>query len=237
MNKSTEIDKLAQALNNAQKIITGAAKSKTNPHFKSHYADLENVWEAVRGPLTENGLSLVQSISEGKIVNLLMHTSGQWIETSTELKCKDPNDPQKIMASFTYFRRGTLAGISGCPQVDDDGNSAAIKQEENNEQPQQQNQFWKPKSQAVAHAAQGAEEYIFNFGKYKGQSLTQVGKIDTENYLNFLYDKAKKEGKQINKSVKDLNDAFNNKWSHQSSQKSQQDNEPPMTAYDEEIPF
>lgn len=124
MIKSEKLDLLFTALCKAQSEIEGAAKSKVNPHFKSNYADLESVWDSVREIITRNGLSVYQTIDEGKAVTILGHTSGQYIESATPLVAKDMNDAQKLMASFTYFRRGQLSGNTGTPQIDDDGNTA-----------------------------------------------------------------------------------------------------------------
>ena len=53
----------AAALAKAQSQIHGAIKDSTNPFFNSRYADLASVWEACRGPLTANGLAIVQTPS------------------------------------------------------------------------------------------------------------------------------------------------------------------------------
>ena len=47
--KSDSNAKLFEALSKAQMEITGAAKTKKNPHFKSDYADLNSTWEAFCG--------------------------------------------------------------------------------------------------------------------------------------------------------------------------------------------
>jgi hypothetical protein len=49
MNKSENITTLAVALVKAQADIKAALKDSTNPHFKSKYADLGSVVDAVKG--------------------------------------------------------------------------------------------------------------------------------------------------------------------------------------------
>ena len=84
MNHSDSINELATALAKAQGIITTAAKDKTNPFLKSTYADLASVMAAARGPLSANGLAVIQAAEtyeEGSVsvTTMLTHSSGQWI--------------------------------------------------------------------------------------------------------------------------------------------------------------
>lgn len=128
MNKSEKIDLLAAALCKAQSEFKGAKKDSSNPFFKSKYADLESVWEAIREPLFKNGLAIVQGATFGPngepaLYTMLIHTSGQWIEGTQALNSK-ANDPQAIGSATTYARRYGLAAILGIVQTDDDAESA-----------------------------------------------------------------------------------------------------------------
>lgn len=125
---SNEISKLAHALSLAQGTITSANKNKTNPHFKSKYADLDECWNVVREPLSLNGLSITQwPTAQGKTVSVetvLLHTSGQWIKSSLTLEARDAT-AQSIGGAITYGRRyGFSAAIGITADEDDDGNSA-----------------------------------------------------------------------------------------------------------------
>lgn len=127
---SGQINEIAKALAGAQSEITGAKKSSVNPHFKAKYADLEDSWEAIRDVLPKHGLSVFQGGStmteDSKPVfcTLLMHTSGQWIEGTLPLACKDPSDPQKVGSAITYMRRYGLKAAVGLTDTDDDGHDA-----------------------------------------------------------------------------------------------------------------
>jgi hypothetical protein len=132
MNQSETIGKLAEALAKAQGQMKPATKNSDNPYFKTKYADLASVWEAVRCPLSSNGLSVVQTTEQpadrpGIVVKTtLLHSSGEWI--SGELALKPVKDePQAIGAAITYGRRFGLAAITGmCSEdEDDDGNTAS----------------------------------------------------------------------------------------------------------------
>ena len=128
MNKSEAINELAAALAKAQAKIEGAIKDRTNPAFRSQYADLGAVWDAIRGPLTENGLSIAQfprAVQNGvEVETLLMHASGQFVSDVFWVPCAKA-DAHGYMAAATYARRGALSAIAGVAPVDDDGNEAS----------------------------------------------------------------------------------------------------------------
>jgi len=140
MKTSQDIKEIAVALNKMQWQIKNPVKNSSNPFFKSKYADLSEVWEAIREPLTSNGLSIIQapeSINgEVKLVTLLLHTSGQYIETELTLKPVKA-DPQGMGSAITYGRRYALQSIIGLAPEDDDGNSASGH---NNKPAQEDNQ-------------------------------------------------------------------------------------------------
>ena len=64
--QSVEIAELSAALCKAQGAMTGAVKDSTNPFFKSKYADLSAVWDDVREPFADNGISVVQMPLRGR---------------------------------------------------------------------------------------------------------------------------------------------------------------------------
>jgi hypothetical protein len=127
MQKSETIGALAAALAKAQSKMTFAAKDSLNPHFKNRYADLAAVLDAVRGPLTANGLAVVQLVAEAErgaaLETVLMHESGEWIASFYSLPV-NKEDAQGYGSSLTYARRYALAAICGIAQDDDDGEGA-----------------------------------------------------------------------------------------------------------------
>ena len=124
------LDKLAPALAKAQGAIEGAKKDSLNPHFKNQYADLASVWAACRKPLTDNGLSVIQSLGneEGRVScdTMLLHVSGQWIRSGFSMMPQQ-NTPQAFGSCATYLRRYSLQSIVGVAPDDDDGNQASNK--------------------------------------------------------------------------------------------------------------
>lgn len=127
-NRSAEIHELAAALVKAQAAMKGAKKDAQNPHFKNNYADLESVWDAIREPLTANGLCVVQmpqTVENGvEIETILLHSSGQYLIDCLWLPVSK-QDAQGIGSAITYGRRYALMSMAGVAPVDDDGNAAA----------------------------------------------------------------------------------------------------------------
>jgi len=127
MNKSESIKELATALSKAQEEMTGAKKGKENPFYKSTYADLKAVIDCAKEALSNHGLSISQCplSHEGKagVQTLLMHSSGEWIESTLLLACTK-QDPQAMGSAITYARRYAYQSILGIPSEDDDGNKS-----------------------------------------------------------------------------------------------------------------
>lgn len=129
MNRSETLGKLSLALSKAQFQIKGAKKDSINPHFKTAYANLESVWDACREPLSNNELSIIQTIGRDEtgiifITTLLTHSSGEWISSSIPLLMGTRQDMQALGSAITYGRRYGLSSMIGvCPEEEDDGES------------------------------------------------------------------------------------------------------------------
>lgn len=125
--KSEDITELAGALSAAQGAIENAAKDSANPFFKSSYADLASIWDAIRCPISANGLAIMQLPSADgprvTITTVLTHKSGQWISSDLTMTAKD-DTPQGIGSAITYARRYALQSVAGVAPEDDDGNGA-----------------------------------------------------------------------------------------------------------------
>lgn len=146
MQKSEQINELAKALSNAQSEIEGAVKDAANSFFKSKYADLASVMDAIRKPFAKNGLSYVQSTrieATGAVVleTILMHTSGQWTLGEYPVQGKD-NTPQAIGSAMTYARRYSLSAMTGVAQIDDDAEAAMGRQDYSNKSIMKQDGKW-----------------------------------------------------------------------------------------------
>lgn len=136
MNKSDQINELAAALAKAQGKFTPPVKDKTvrTDKYSYRYSDLANTIDAVRGPLSENGLSYTQVLCENpfRLETILMHSSGQWLGSSYQLA--QGGTPQQFGSALTYARRYTLNCLLGIAADDDDDGAEAEKGAKNNRQ-------------------------------------------------------------------------------------------------------
>ena len=131
MKHSESMTAIAPALALAQSEMTGAKKGSNNPHFRSKYADLSDVMEAVMPALNKHGISVLQFPSfdlETKLVSgetRLLHKSGEWVAGSCSALPRDHKNVQAVGSTITYLKRYGLQSMTGCPSEDDDGNAAS----------------------------------------------------------------------------------------------------------------
>jgi len=123
-----EIKQLATAYVQAQAEIGAAIKGSTNPHFKSKYADLGAVMDAVKPTLAKYGLGFVQEISEREggvyVETVILHKSGEIYRTGKLPMPAPKQDPHGYGSAITYAKRYSLQAAFGVPSEDDDGNKA-----------------------------------------------------------------------------------------------------------------
>jgi hypothetical protein len=127
VNTSSTIKELALALHKAQKNIKAALKDSTNPHFRSKYADLSSVIDAVKVPLLDQGIIFSQGVSGVEngvaVETMLLHVSGEWMSSTLEIPATK-HDAQGYGSAITYGRRYGLQSMCGVPAEDDDGHAA-----------------------------------------------------------------------------------------------------------------
>lgn len=120
--------KIAKALAAAQAEMSNATLNKTNPHFKSRYADLAAIRDAAIPALAKHGLAVTQlpDVTEDgfMLVTRLMHESGEWISSTYPLPT-DLGKPQQMGSAQTYARRYSLAALVGISAEEDDDANAA----------------------------------------------------------------------------------------------------------------
>lgn len=207
--QSPEIGALVDALSKAQAKMEGAVKDSKNPFFNSKYADLSSVWEAAKGPLTENGLAVIQGVEINEqgtpcLTTVLGHKSGQWIKSILPMT-PQKQDPQTMGSLITYYRRYSLAAMVGiCPE-DDDGNYATdptraqfTKNQNGSPQKTQKtpSNTTPPSNEeikeifALLAGDQEKEDRMCDF--YKVTSLERLTRPQYEHAMDFLTNKSKK---------------------------------------------
>lgn len=133
MTHSESIAEIVKALVLAQGKMGDVRKTSMNPAFRSKYADLAAVVEAVVPALQSAGIAVIQSAScdyreDGAAVvtveTMFAHSSGEWIKAALDLR-PVKYDPQGVGSAITYGRRYQLLAMAGVAPEDDDGNSAS----------------------------------------------------------------------------------------------------------------
>lgn len=140
--KSESITNLAVALTKFNLTVQRIEKDGTNPHFKNRYTTLDAILDEVRPLLADQGLSIIQMPSgEGdqlKLTTMLIHITGEWIESDAITMRPAKNDPQGIGSATTYARRYSLCAFLGLStgDLDDDGNGASHTPQTSQKPPQ-----------------------------------------------------------------------------------------------------
>lgn len=146
---------LAKALVAAQVASEAVKKASKNDHFKSKYADLAAVVEAVVPALNANGVAVMQFVTNDdkwvSVETMFLHESGASVASTLSLK-PTKTDPQGVASASTYARRYSLLGMSGAAPEDDDGNAASAPRQQQ-QQPQQQKPVMTLKERADTYEA------------------------------------------------------------------------------------
>jgi|GEM_PF-2553951 len=133
MKTSENTAELVKAMSLAQRQMKPAVKDSVNPHFRSRYADISSVWDAIREPITSNDLTIWQDvISEEKsvsVVTRISHSSGQWVEFGPLSIPLNKFDAHGVGSSTAYAKRYALCAAVGVVSgdEDDDGNLAIVQ--------------------------------------------------------------------------------------------------------------
>lgn len=126
------MDKIAAALVKAQRAFGPALKDRTNPAFKSKYADLSACVDAVMDALNNAGIALIQKQHphDGGVAveTIFLHESGESFSAGMLTVPASKQDPQGYGSALTYARRYSLMAACGIAPEDDDGNAASKPQ-------------------------------------------------------------------------------------------------------------
>lgn len=130
MNAPTKIEpakSILGALAAALPELEGAKKNKANPAFKSKYADLGAVIEAIQ-PIAQYGLWFRQVSHEREdgvcVETFYIHESGE-LSAGKVFVPADKKNAQGYGSANSYARRYALQTAFGLATEDDDGNAAA----------------------------------------------------------------------------------------------------------------
>lgn len=123
---------IAAAFVKAKRAFGPALKDKTNPHFRSKYADLGACIDAVEDALLANGIAFIQETSEDAtgvtVETVFLHETGETLRCGKLHVPASKQDPQGYGSALTYARRYSLTAACGIAPEDDDGNAASKPQ-------------------------------------------------------------------------------------------------------------
>lgn len=144
MTVETKIEaSLSSAMAAAFGEIEGATKSANNPHFKTKYADLTTVIEAIKPALIKHGLFFTQRPEPSEkgvtIETVIGHSSGEEMSLGKLFVPANKQDAQSFGSALTYARRYALVTAFGVPVEDDDGNAASNRQQASDSGPARDN--------------------------------------------------------------------------------------------------
>lgn len=125
MNTSESVVAITKALVAAKLKFAPVHKEKTNPAFRSKYADLGAYIDASEPALLANGILVIQAlaVADPGMVQLstrLQHVSGEWFECTACIPLPK-QDPQAFGSAVSYLRRYSLASMLSLAAEDDDG--------------------------------------------------------------------------------------------------------------------
>jgi len=123
---------IAKALAAAQSEMSNPAFDSQNPHFRSRFASLASVRNAVVPVLAKHGICLtqdVQTVEKGvACYTTLTHESGQRMAFGPLVMPASKPDAQGFGSAATYARRYAMMAVCGVVgDDDDDANSATGK--------------------------------------------------------------------------------------------------------------
>lgn len=116
------------ALYLVKRDLKSVRKDKTNPHFKSKFADINDVLEVLKEPLDKHGILLLQPLTYDSQGNhnlmTILSFRGQQLEYHAIIPL-EKQTAQSLGSALTYMRRHTLVSLFGLEQEDDDGSRAS----------------------------------------------------------------------------------------------------------------
>ncbi len=129
-----------------QKEFTAIPKGKTNPFYKSKYADINDYLEIIKPILSKYGLLLLQPLINQGLKTIIIDTETGEKESSL-ITLPEMKDAQKQGAVITYFRRYSIQSFFALEAKDNDA----------------QNTIYKPTPKTDKY--QQAKEYILSLDK------------------------------------------------------------------------
>jgi len=125
------MSEIHKALLKAQAQFEGVKPNAVNPQFRSKYAKLGSIVEAISAPLTNAGITFrwhTERTEHGWVMTCTLTHA----ESGESISCDWPviaakQDAQGFASGSTYARRYSLLAVTGIPTDEDDDGEAAVK--------------------------------------------------------------------------------------------------------------
>jgi len=154
MKTSESIANIAVALIGFQSEVANPEKKGINPHFKSKYAELDDIINTIRPTLEKHGLAFIQNPvqSDGQVgvYTVLIHKSGEYIQFDPVMIPLQKVTPHQVGAALTYAKRYSLGAALGlATEEDKDGNDVGVPEQKSQQtkQPTTQRKVQQPSNQ------------------------------------------------------------------------------------------
>jgi len=179
-SKSETISKIAAALVAFNGEVKSISHDSENPHFKSQYTSLDHMIDETKPILHKHGLTVMQFPGgDGEKITvrtMILHDSGEWIETEPLTLRPVKMDPQGAGSAITYARRYSYAAaLSLSLGDDDDGNAASQSPNSSGNKGQTQQRTNMPSSSPEISQAQ--INYCLKLIGEKGVSDDELNRI------------------------------------------------------------
>lgn len=173
MNRSESITKLAISLVKFNAEVSAISKDGKNPYFKSEYVTLDKLIENTREILQKNGLSVMQfplSKESGEIgiQTILLHESGEYIESDPLYMKPAKNDPQQAGSIISYLRRYSYQAILNLNTGEDDDANRCSKVGQ--------------KKNSLAGISEQQVKMLYELGKGANQSPATIFSVAKKSY-------------------------------------------------------
>lgn len=148
-DQSKTIGTIALALSKAQATypvikkdkkakIQGTTKEGKKYDVRYNYADLNNIYDAIRPCLNKQEIAITSSITPdptvATVTTKLIHSSGEWLSTTVSIKSTKPG-AQAFGSAIAYAEKYGAKSIAGVASQDDDGALASEHSDTNGAYP------------------------------------------------------------------------------------------------------
>ena len=183
MKTSESIANIAAALVGFQSEVANPEKKGINPHFKSKYAELDDIINTIRPTLEKHGLAFIQNPvqADGQVgvYTVLIHKSGEYIQFDPVMIPLQKATPHQVGAALTYAKRYSLGAALGLATEEDTDGNEINNQSSKNKQVKQETPGER-KAKGIKAMYDEAKRKNLTEAEYKAILKAETGKTDAK---------------------------------------------------------